>query len=447
MAAVVARTAQWAAQSGLLNRRRKIGAAKSEPHNRRRTIGAVNAPLTDTADAALDRFMALLGTPQQPLPWTRLVLARPQGAEPGLQRVVVRPLSLRGEPHLSFVSSYATRDMTHNLSLPAGLAQLRLWLGRRFRNAHLDTPTDEFELRFGKQGVGHLGSRRRAVTPLAAGAPDAAASHDRAKRRWIDIERPFLVALGVTTAQHQLVPAMARKWKQINKFVEIFAHALESSPLAGRPALQVVDFGAGKAYLTFAVHDWLRHTRGLDAQVTGVELRPDLVAQGNQAVASLGLQGLRLQQGDVRDWQAEPMNVMIALHACDTATDHAIHRGIRAGADIILCSPCCHRQLRPQLLSPHPLRSVFQHGIHAEQQAEMVTDSLRALLLEAEGYDTQVFEFVALEHTRKNKMILAVKRHGQGAPDARRAAALAEAEELKRFFGVREHCLQTLLTA
>ena len=121
-----------------------------------------------------------------------------------------------------------------------------------------------------------------------------------------------------------------------------------------------------------------------------------------------------MSQGEVRDLgpgaHREPMDVMIALHACDTATDHAIHLGLRSGAQIILCSPCCQKKLRPQLLSPHPLRSVFQHGIHAEQQAVMVTDSLRALLLQAQGYDTQVFEFVALEHTRKNKMILAVKR-------------------------------------
>jgi hypothetical protein len=140
----------------------------------------------------------------------------------------------------------------------------------------------------------------------------------------------------------------------------------------------------------------------------------------------------------------ERFDVMIALHACDTATDAAIHRGIRAGAQLIVCSPCCHKQLRPQLLSPGPLRSVFQHGIHAEQQAEMITDTLRALLLQAEGYETQVFEFVALEHTRKNKMILAVKR--PHASDAERAAALAQADELQRFFGIREQALRSLLT-
>ncbi len=268
------------------------------------------------------------------------------------------------------------------------------------------------------------------------------ASHDRPKQRWLEQDRPFLTALGVTNAQHQIVPAMARKWRQINKFIEVFAHALASSGLADAKQLRVVDFGAGKAYLSFALHDWLRHTKGVQAEVTGVELRADLVAQGQRVIAALGLSDMHIEQGDVRGHAVEPMNVMIALHACDTATDHAIHLGLRAGADIIMCSPCCHKQLRPQLLSPQPLRSVFQHGIHAEQQAEMVTDSLRALLLQAQGYDTQVFEFVSLEHTAKNKMILAVRRPTSAAAQA---AALRQVAELKQFFGVREQALERLL--
>ena len=366
------------------------------------------------------------------------MLAKPQGAESGLQRVLVRPLVLKGEPVLCFVYSHSTRDITKNLTVDHGLVQIAELIGGSFRNAHLFTDTQEIQLTLSKKGKGHLS--RHAVT---APAPAGATTHDRKKQRWLDITRPFLAALGVTTPQHQLVPAMARKWKQINKFVEVFAHALASSPLADAQQLRVVDFGAGKAYLSFAIHDWLRHTRGLDAEVIGVELRPDLVAQGRATIAALGLQGMHIEQGDVREWKAGTMNVMIALHACDTATDHAIHLGLKAGADIILCSPCCHKQLRPQLLSPHPLKSVFQHGIHAEQQAEMVTDSLRALLLQAQGYDTQVFEFVALEHTRKNKMILAVRRPGQPRPEA----ALAQVDELKRFFGVKEQALEMLLQA
>ncbi len=425
-----------------------------EPHT---TTAASGTNGTSPTPPALQRFSQLLQTALDGGQWQRLLLAKPQAAAGDLQRVVVRPLHLRGQPVLSFVYSHATRDITKNLPPAEGLALINTLLGPCFRNAHLYTPREETQLTLSKKGKALLAVHPRAAPSSAAGGPGADGvaedtAHDRAKQRFIDIQRPFLVALGITTAQHQLVPAMARKWKQINKFVEIFDHALQQSPLADAKALRVVDFGAGKAYLSFAVHDWLQHGRNVQPDVVGVELRPDLVQQGNKVASSLGLQGMRMALGDVRDAhgvQAEPMDVMMALHACDTATDHAIHLGIRAGASILLCSPCCHQQLRPQLLSPHPLRSVFQHGIHAEQQAEMLTDSIRALLLQAHGYDAQVFEFVALEHTRKNKMILAVKRRpGQASsavPAAR--AALAQVEELKGFFGIREHCLQTLLQA
>jgi SAM-dependent methyltransferase len=234
---------------------------------------------------------------------------------------------------------------------------------------------------------------------------------------------------------------MARKWKQINRFVEVFAHALDSSPLAQAKTLHVVDFGSGKGYLTFAVHDWLRQVRGVDAQVTGVELRPDMVALCNDAIARLGIQGLHIEQGDVRSYTPARLDVVIALHACDTATDHAIHLGLRAGAEIIICSPCCHKELRPQLLSPHPIAPILQHGVHQAQQAEMLTDGLRALLLEAQGYDTQVFEFVSLEHTNKNKMILAVKRR-QPKPAA---PVLAQIAAVKAFYGIRQQRLEQLL--
>jgi len=255
----------------------------------------------------------------------------------------------------------------------------------------------------------------------------------------------------VTNARHELVPAMARKWKQINKFVEVMSHALESAGIGATAPLNIVDFGAGKGYLTFALHDWLRRQaagapRALD--VVGVELRPDLVTLCNDAIAKCRLEGLRFEGGDVSSFVPERLDVMIALHACDTATDHALHTGIRAGASIIMCSPCCHKQIRPQMQMPSLLKPMLQHGIHLGQQAEMVTDGLRALLLEAHGYDAQVFEFVALEHTSKNKMILAVRRQGaQDTPQARRRRddVLAQVAELKRFYGIREHCLETLL--
>ncbi len=397
----------------------------------------------------------------------KLVLAQPEGVQPeDLQRITARPLLLRGEACLSLVYSHRTRDVTKNLPLPDALALLPTLAGKPgFRKLHLLTPAGESQLAISKRGKA-LFSHAAGATPSApAAAPDAeaadappqavAAGHDREKQRWIDLQAPFLGALGVTTPQGALVPAMARKWKQINKFVEVFAHALQRSPLAGAERVKVADFGAGRGYLTFAIHHWLQHGLGVQAEVHGVELRPDLVAEAQASITRLGLQGLRFEAGDiasaecgaVHDFQPGAMNVMIALHACDTATDHAIHLGLQAGAEIILCSPCCHKQIRPQLLSPHPLRPVFQHGIHAEQQAEMLTDSLRALLLEARGYDTQVFEFITLEHTRKNKMILAVKREDSAATARQREAALAQVAELKRFFGIREQALETLLQA
>ena len=389
--------------------------------------------------------------------FVKLLLAKHHGPQADLQRVMVRAVSLKGEPCLSFVYRHTTRDITKNLSVDAGVLAVRELLGLVFRNAHLHTADETLELTISQRGVCTL--RSTPLSPVEADAPRdereapvvATATHDREKHRWVDVRQPFLTALGVTTAQHDVVPAMSRKWKQINKFVEVFAGALRASGLlpsadvAAEPprAIRVVDFGSGKGYLTFAVHDHLRGQPGVDPQVTGVELRGDLVRLGNAVVQKLGLQGLRFDEGDVSTRCAEPIDVMIALHACDTATDHAIHHGLRGGAAVILCSPCCHKQLRPQLLSPHPLRPILQHGVHLGQHAEMLTDGLRALLLEACGYDTHVFEFVALEHTQKNKMILAVRR-----PDGRPAAASAgQIEDLKAFYGIRDHCLETLLRA
>jgi hypothetical protein len=204
-----------------------------------------------------------------------------------------------------------------------------------------------------------------------------------------------------------------------------------------------VDFGSGKGYLTFALHDYLRHSLGNEAKVTGVELRQNLADLCNKASASLDHQGLGFVCGDVKTHAPKQTDVMIALHACDVATDYAIHYGIRAGAGIIMCSPCCHKQIRPQMRSPELFQPMLQYGVHMGQQAEMVTDSLRALFLEANGYSTKVFEFVSLEHTNKNKMILAIKN---AEPDKQhRIEVLKQIAEIKAYYGIKEHCLESLL--
>jgi len=398
------------------------------------------SPDDDAArDAVRERFLAACAQALAEGRFERLLLAGYGSAEPDLKRITIRAIVLRGEPHLSFVYHHERRDLTRNLPQAQGLQTLRGLLGTEFANAHLHTPDQELQLAYSRKGRASLRSGARE----GAAAPAAPATHNRDKARLLSLDRPFLAALGVTDAQHRLVPAMARKWKQINKFLEILDAALASSPLAAQQRIEVLDFGAGKGYLTFALHDHLRHALGRDAQVTGVEIRPDLVEAGNATVARLGLQGLRFELGDVASSAARPVDVMIALHACDTATDQAMHIGIRGGAAIICCAPCCHKQLRPQLLQPHPLRPILRHGVHLGQEAEMLTDSLRALLLDACGYDTQVFEFVALEHTAKNKMVLAVKRPQPAA----KAPLLAQVQQVKDFYGIREQCLETLLAA
>jgi SAM-dependent methyltransferase len=258
----------------------------------------------------------------------------------------------------------------------------------------------------------------------------------------LSLDLPFLVALGITDARHRLVPAMARKWRQIDKFVEVLDSALDAVHLEANAPLRVVDFGCGKGYLTFAVHEHLRRRFGIAPEVTGVELRGDLVAFSNQAAKACGMSGLAFVEGDLRSVEPQAVDVMIALHACDTATDHAIDLGMRAGARILVCSPCCHKELRPQMRRPAPLGALFRHGIHAAQEAEMVTDTLRALVLEASGFDAKVFEFVSLEHTSKNKMILATRR-SEVLPNE--ASALTEIDGLKSFYGIREQCLERLV--
>jgi SAM-dependent methyltransferase len=383
-------------------------------------------------DELLDALRASLASQS----FVKLVLAKHIGAEADLQQVTVRSVQLRGDAHLSFTYRYTTRDVTKNLKPDAAVAVIGDLVGASFRNAHLLTSTETIELTANRRG-------EAAIIRSKATQHDEkpSAEHNRTKPRFVTLDRPYLAALGVTDGAGRLIPAMSRKWKQIDKFVEVLAGALASSSLAKARTIRVLDFGAGKGYLTFALHDYLQHTLHGEAEVTGVELRPELVQLCNEAATNLGMTGLRFEQGDVTHYPAAAIDVMIALHACDTATDHAIHMGVKSGAAIIVCAPCCHKEVRPQLLSPHPLRAILKHGVHLGQEADMVTDGLRALLLEANGYSAQVFEFVSLEHTSKNKMILAVKRADVVLP----GPLLEQVAQVKEFYGIRELCLERLL--
>jgi hypothetical protein len=386
--------------------------------------------------AELDQFFTLLCECVGKNSFIKLILGKYRGNETELRNIEIKLVSIRGQDFLSFVYRYRTKDITKNFPGKDGIENIRGLLGQDFKSAHLFSSTGDVQLEFSKKGKCILSCSKATCN----NAP--VKNHNREKTRIIDQGRCFLTALGITDEDRKVLPSMSCKWKQINVFLEVFRQALLSSGLSKTQNINVVDFGSGKGYLTFAAYDFLRNSQGMDAHVTGVELREDLVRFCNDIAMKLEMNGLRFCQGDLNSYTPGKLNVMIALHACDTATDLAISMGIHSGAEIILCSPCCHKELRQKITIPPILKPMLRFGVHLGQEAEMLTDSLRALFLEASGYETKVFEFISLEHTDKNKMILAVKRESD--PD-KKEEALSQIKAIKDFYGIKEIALEELM--
>lgn len=383
-----------------------------------------------------EKFHAALDESLRGGTFVKLTLAKYRGAEAGLKNVYVRPAELKGGRRLSFLYRYRTRDAVKNHTYEEGSALVRELLGAGFASGHLFTSAEDLRLEISRRGEARLTSH-----PPTLKAP-AASGHERRKRRAIDVAGSvYLRELGVTNERGEARPAMGDKLRQISKFVETVAGLYDSSPLKGREELSVFDVGSGKGYLTFALYDYLNNVRGVRASVTGVEARAELVELCNEVARRAGFARLEFRTGFIHDVEIPRADILIALHACDTATDDAIHKGVAAGAALIVAAPCCHREVRPQIVVPAQLRGVLRHGHLLEREAESVTDSLRALLLESAGYRVKVFEFVSTEHTRKNTLIAAVRREG----DWNREAALAEVRALKEFYGIRGQRLEALL--
>lgn len=390
-----------------------------------------------SALTARARFLRLVETALREGTLVKLTLGKPApGApDPTLRNVFVRPVVLRDGPHLSFVSRHTARDLTRNHRPEAAQEVIQSLLGRDFLDAHLFTPTQTAQLELASDGSGRL--RVKAVVDAPSPVP---APHDRTKSRLIPTDAPWLRELGVTREDGRPREGMAPKLRQIERFAETLQHLLTDAGLmndrsggSAAPPFHLVDMGCGKGYLTFAASAFL----GARAIVTGVEARPDLAANATELAGRAGLGTLRFVAGQINDTPLEPAPaVLIALHACNTATDDAVARGIAADARLIIVSPCCHRELRPQLIPPDVLAPALGHGIFREREAEFVTDALRALLLEWAGYRTKVFEFVSTEHTPKNVMIAAVRAHAAGDPER-----LTAVRNLAAFYGIREQAL------
>ena len=364
---------------------------------------------------------------------TRLKLGGYHGPEAELKSAEARKVSIKAGDRLSFVFRYKTRDITKNLTPNETALLLTTGLNEDWRSARLETIA--FDLQFERQG-----DKLRLKRSEVAGREAVSGGHDRTKNRPLtETGKPWLYALGITGKDGAVRNDRQDKFRQINKMVEIFAPLIQELK-AETP--RIIDMGAGKGYLDFALYDYLSG-HGHKAEIIGVELRDQLVADGNANAAASGFEGLRFEAGSILDYDASGADAVIALHACDTATDDAIYQGIRAGADLIAVAPCCHKQVRRQMEAGSAdgrLDFLLRHGTFMEKQAEMVTDGLRALLLEASGYRTKVFEFVSDAHTPKNNLIVA-QRGGSGS----RQDALDRIRAVKAMFGIEKHYLEGLL--
>jgi SAM-dependent methyltransferase len=408
----------------------------------------------------------------------KLTLGKPlqPAAPPTLRNLYVRPVTLKAGPHFAFLWRHATNDITKNHPPAEALAELEALLGATFGDAHLFTPLHSHQLQTLPDARLKLISRAATSAP-----PPPPEGNDQAKTHPIAATAPWLHALGVTNPHGQPREGMAGKFRQIQKFAELLTHLLVEAGLHtvdthlelpaghsavpfGRP-LQIADMGCGKGYLTFATAALL----GEAAEITGVERRPELVAECNRLATAHGFAPrLRFVAGDIpahspaapassnaasdsvighfsasSGTSPAPLDALLALHACDTATDDALAAGIAAGARLLVVSPCCHCEVRGRLVAPAVLHDALRHGILQEREAEIITDALRAQLLEYAGYRAKVFEFISPEHTSKNLMIAAVLEHAADSPELarRRPVIAARIRAYAAFYGLHEQRL------
>jgi Methyltransferase domain len=331
---------------------------------------------------------------------TGATLSRPRSAEPDApRRITVDPVQLRSGARWRVRRHYATRTTDENIDGPALAHLLRRAIGGEYRQALLREPEADWQV---LAGGGEPRILRRAAT-----RPDGAGTPDRVKRRLLPEGEPvpFLVALGVQTPDGRVRTKRGAKFRQVNRFVELVDDVLPSLP-EGR--LRVVDYGSGRAYLTFALHDLMARLHGRELDVLGLDLKADVVDECEALARRLGAEGLRFEVGDIAGADLDGVDLVVSLHACDTATDAALERAVRAGAQAILAVPCCQHELLGQLAND-ALRPMLRHGTLKERFAADVTDAARARLLELAGYEVQVVEFVPLEHTPKNVLLRAIR--------------------------------------
>lgn len=350
-------------------------------------------------------------------------------------KITVRPVLIKGKRKMQFSYFDPKKGIAKNLDGDEIMSGLNESLAIPFSQVHVQTMRGDTHIRITRKGRALMTKGKPSCTEQ-----DPTLAHDRTKAYLIPAGTPdsFLYALGITNKQGEVRAGMQGKYHQINEFLRIIEQVIPGIKADGRP-IRVVDCGSGNAYLTFAAYHYLHDTCGLDVRVVGIEVNDELTRKCSDLRDTLGWQGLEFKASKIADYVPdEPPDIVLSLHACDTATDDAIARGILWGSQAILASPCCQHELHEQLHAPL-FRPILRHGILRERLADILTDAFRALVLRIMGYRTSVIQFVSPEHTSKNLMIRAEKAFKPG-----HAVSAREYKELKEYWEV-SPCIEELL--
>ena len=342
------------------------------------------------------------------------VLSNPRQAD-GPTKVRIRPVRHKDRQVYQFEAFCGTQVFHQNVEKEEACGKILEYM-ENFRQMQLETQSAAVSALVSKKGKVTVKKKLRARKK----AP-AETDHNRKKHYILEegIPVPFLQDLGVMTAEGKIVHTKFDKFRQINRFLEFIQDVLPKLPRERE--IRILDFGCGKFYLTFAMYYYLHELQGLDVRILGLDLKEDVIRACNQLSQRYGYEKLRFLEGNIADYTgADEVDMVVTLHACDTATDFALAKAVGWKAKVILSVPCCQHELNGQMEN-ELLRPILQYGLIKERLAALVTDGLRAQYLEREGYDVQVLEFIDMEHTPKNILLRAVRtgRKGENGAEIR----------------------------
>lgn len=335
-------------------------------------------------------------------------ISQPRSKSNEIKRVKIKPVEIKGQYFVQFEYQYEHVLKHENLPMAESVAKLAE-LFEDYRQGLLQFSTEKVQIQLSKKfKVSWKGERTAAKSPELA--------HNRKKKYLLEdgIPYPFLVRLGVQSPDGKVKKQKYDKFRQINRFIEFIDDALEHLPKDR--TVRILDFGSGKSYLTFALYHYLRIEKGLDLRVTGLDLKKEVIEECQRIAEDLEYSQLEFLVGDINDYNEESaVDMVVTLHACDVATDMALSRAVKWNAKVILSVPCCQHELNSQIHAPE-LGIMLQHGLIKERFSALATDSIRAELLSLVGYETQLMEFIDIEHTPKNILIRAYQTGKKPAP-------------------------------